>query len=1006
MNKIKKKALCFLRRKKSRIIKDCKGIVSIFLAFLLVPFAYIADILVESGRYGASMALGDQAVSNAEMSTLAHYDEYLLERFQLLSISQKQDLSAVFTDYVQANFDGFSSNLGIMSMDVEGLFPLTNDKVLMRQVLEASKYSVPTHFSSVSLSTIIGSLSGMSNLDGMSNLISSVKNVADSYVSFNTEFEKLVSNSDDVNSKKTTYDKKFEEFKAAVEKAAKKLKAYEDAKKAEAAAKKELDSAKQAYNAAKSQYDAANRAYNNAQSALNSAQSALNNAKNNANNANNVVNNAKKAEEEAKKKYEEIKKQKEQLEKDYTEAKKNPLTPEETKSWEDAIKDINKQLEEAQKAWDNAKKNLSNAQSSAGSASSSLSSAQSKYNSASSSLNSARNNLNSAQSKLNSAQSKLNSAQTKYNKAVAATQKAKNEYDAAIKEAENAKKAYMTAIDNMKKSVTNYKNQVAKARTERDKIATNAANVSSVAGSTSNSNLNAGSISSEINNGKNEIVSSTESVLKQSNVTALEQTITKLGSLYTSISNFKTSSIKTNTTISKSNEKYYVTIKGVVSSGTVKTAMNNIKAKVDASSGALWGKLKAIFGILDSVATVGGVYDKRLTAIVNSGSGYSASEVDNLIKSLANMVNTYNSLIGSTSGLSNTNYFQKISSLLDSTVGFMSSLSGYLGGVIARINEAISQLSTNSLDERFVLSQYLLMSLPDRSNFDTGSNKITGMPFRNAALKPPSGTSPGSYGAFRDVVNLYNNYSAASGGDIVFSGAELEYILMGSRSEIMNQMGTFFQIYFMRMMFDITPIMTNSFVKSIAKTAGQSSYGLGEILIYVAYLIVEPYIDTTVLVSGGCVKMGARQPWMTPSGLPNLMGDMVKASIASGAKSSIISNGKSLTNNAYNGSVGAASSGSGAGSGGFDLNFDYSSYVFYLLVMFNDFDHTLDRFESIIGMEGTQYYSGRGYSFEKGKTYTYISANVETSFTSFLPLDPMAGGGAFKTIVCKQTRGY
>ena len=992
MDNIKKKVISFFATYKNKIIKGSKGMVSIFLACLLVPFAYIADLLVESGRYGASMALGDQAVASAEMSTLAHYDEYLLERFQLMAISQKEDLRTVFSDYAQANFDGFSSNLGIMSMDVDGLFPLTSDTVLMRQVLEASKYSVPAHFSGVSLSTILSKLEGMSNLDGMSQLLSAVKKETDAYVNFTKEFEKLTALSDDVNSKKSTYDTKFNEFKAAVAEAVKKLKAYNKAKAAEEAAKKAYDAAKSAYNSALSAYNSAQSQLSSASSALSSAQSAADNAASNLSDAKKSESNAKKAMEDAKDTMKDKEKALEELEKSAT------ATVEDINR---AIDDYNNAVdnyEYAKSVYESAKSNTDSVESASSSASANLSAAKSDYNSA-------KSKMDSASSKLDSTKSKMQSAENKYNKAVAATKAAKKAYDAAINKAEAARKAYLKAIDNLRKSVNKYKTQVDKSITERNDIVTEATRVANVANSTTNGNLNAGSISSGINSGKNDIVSSTQSVLKNSNVTALQQTYTKLNSLYTSISNFKTKNIKTNTVIDKNNEAYYVKVNGVSSKSTINTAIKTIKTKVDASVGKLWDKMNAIFTILDSVATVGGVYDKRLTAVVNSGTSYSAGEVDNLIKGLANMVNTYDTLLDSTSGLSNVNYFKKISSLLGSSVSFMSSLSSYLGGVLARINEALSQLSSTSLDDKFVLSQYLMMSLPDRSNFDTGSNKITGLKFSDAALKPTSGSAAGSYGAFKDVINLYNTYASASGSDIVFSGAELEYILMGSRSEVMNQMGTFFQIYFMRMMFDITPIMTNSFVKSIAKAAGQSSYGLGEILVYVSYLIVEPYIDTTVLISGGCVPLSGKSPWMTTSGLPKLMGDMVKASIGSGAKNKIISAGKTLTNNAYKGSVGSASSSSSA-TKGFNLNFGYSNYVFYLVILFNEYDQTMDRFESIINMEGTQYYRSKGYSFNKGKTYTYISAHVETSFTSFLPLDPMAGGGGFNSISCKQTRGY
>ena len=95
------KAFCrtvkrFFTSEQHTCINGTKGVISLFLACLMLPFAYMADLLVESGRYSEAMSMAEQAVANAEMSTLADYDEYLMNRFGLAAVSQEKDCAQAF----------------------------------------------------------------------------------------------------------------------------------------------------------------------------------------------------------------------------------------------------------------------------------------------------------------------------------------------------------------------------------------------------------------------------------------------------------------------------------------------------------------------------------------------------------------------------------------------------------------------------------------------------------------------------------------------------------------------------------------------------------------------------------------------------------------------------------------------------------------------------------------------------------------------------------------------
>ena len=71
-----------------RYINGTKGVISLFLAILMVPFATIAGSLVNAARINSAIAVFDEALCNASNSTLGTYDEFLRKRFGMLAMSQ------------------------------------------------------------------------------------------------------------------------------------------------------------------------------------------------------------------------------------------------------------------------------------------------------------------------------------------------------------------------------------------------------------------------------------------------------------------------------------------------------------------------------------------------------------------------------------------------------------------------------------------------------------------------------------------------------------------------------------------------------------------------------------------------------------------------------------------------------------------------------------------------------------------------------------------------------
>lgn len=152
------KKRCGTRRRRGffcQYINGTKGVISLFLAILMVPFVSIAGALINAARINSAVAVFDEALCNASNSTLGTYDQFLKKRFGLLAMSQ--DTSAMGGSYSVQNLisDTFNrymeENLGVLSntyfnavSSAAGVYPLSDTDVLLAEVLEYGKYTVPT----------------------------------------------------------------------------------------------------------------------------------------------------------------------------------------------------------------------------------------------------------------------------------------------------------------------------------------------------------------------------------------------------------------------------------------------------------------------------------------------------------------------------------------------------------------------------------------------------------------------------------------------------------------------------------------------------------------------------------------------------------------------------------------------------------------------------------------------------------------------------------------------
>ena len=185
-----------------RYISGSKGVISLFLAILMVPFVSIAGVLINAARVNSAIAVFDEALCNASNSTLGTYDKFLKERFGLLAMAQNtaaggsgytaQNLiSDTFQFYMEQNLGVLSNTYTSADCSAAGVYPLADTDVLLAEVLEYSKYMVPTKMviDGLSLDTLLNDLTKSMNM--VSNVFNMGSSGANMVTSFDSCQEKM-----------------------------------------------------------------------------------------------------------------------------------------------------------------------------------------------------------------------------------------------------------------------------------------------------------------------------------------------------------------------------------------------------------------------------------------------------------------------------------------------------------------------------------------------------------------------------------------------------------------------------------------------------------------------------------------------------------------------------------------------------------------------------------------------------------------------------------------------
>ena len=222
-----KKCAKFFRR----YINGTKGVISLFLAILMIPFVSIAAALLNLARINSAVAIFDEALCNASNSTLGTYDAFLKKRFGLLAIAQSSDdpnkegysaqelIQETFQFYMEQNLGVLNNTYVSTETTAAGVYPLTNTDVLLSEVMECSKYTIPVELlvDGLSLEDLLSSL--LKSLNPLAHILDAVGariNLESKFMRSQLDMEALVESLEKCEEEEKKYPEFYKKFSTAV----------------------------------------------------------------------------------------------------------------------------------------------------------------------------------------------------------------------------------------------------------------------------------------------------------------------------------------------------------------------------------------------------------------------------------------------------------------------------------------------------------------------------------------------------------------------------------------------------------------------------------------------------------------------------------------------------------------------------------------------------------------------------------------------------------------------
>lgn len=967
-----KKYYIYLKRKKDiffhRYINGTKGVISLFLAILMVPFATISGALINAARFNSAVEIFDEALCNASNSTLGTYDEFLRNRFGLLAMYQNvasggvgYDAQALISDtfkyYMEQNLKTLSNTYESSELNANGVYPLADTDVLLSQIYENGKYSVPAKLV----------VDGLSIDDIINKLTEGTKIVT-------TIFDTMSSGADMLGGFSDCQDK---------------INSLEAQIKATGNAKSEYEGA---YINFKNAVDNYNKVIDELNEEIKSAQEGIEQASQKVENCKETLEKEKNKEPVAVilNKIEELKNQKDE--------NGNLIdNSDQIKKLEDDNEDTLKNYKKAKKDLDKAKQELENEKINAEGITNKYreridnhkNQVRTKKGEYINKIDLLAANVLSTGNAVVAAQSSIKStvnSGVEFTGNLASTvyeqqkKSAKNEIDSLKEDRKSADERGDTdAVELLDKEIAESQNK----KTDIDNNSTyTSAMVSSVKDGTSTFTEFANAeYKSEYETMYSNIIALKNSVsgyvIPDNDVKMADAASYFLNNLSEPVSAEHVQNMGKNLVGGITSASFFSIIKAIASfikelfkldllwSGDLTANIDKSKydeigglpSEKDRSDGSMYS-LKSEYEDADSAKSD---YYKSLLGEYSNNPGIAGSADANvaLVEQILSNVTTIVDCV--TGEWQWNNVFDKLKTLTESIINIVVNMNDFAKNLVKALATSVYQ--------KALLVGYIGYNIPNRTTYKGSS--LTGASY-----------------------SLPNQGSAKQG--YAFYGAEAEYIMHGDSSEIENQKTVFWQAYLFRFVYDIAFIATNPEVTSIAGLAGAPTFGIGAVVVYVLYFLAEPFVDTVVLVNDGSVPIVKTKIYLTPTGFISLIGEFVKLKMTNELKNTLYTNARSVLGNSqgnfpdnYEDAEKTVSNGKIVDS----IAFDYTKTIMLIMMMFSKSDVMVNRLADVIEMEAM--YNAKtqidSYVFDLDKSYTYLRASGKFSANEFIKISNSSG---------------
>lgn len=488
---------------------------------------------------------------------------------------------------------------------------------------------------------------------------------------------------------------------------------------------------------------------------------------------------------------------------------------------------------------------------------------------------------------------------------------------------------------------------------------------------------------------------STSENLKSYDKEACDDIVNNLDTCITNVGNLSTSILESNYDY-KVNE-FYISGKNLC----VSAGISVVKKMVESQLTEMLSMAKAASAAIKNLFTTNIMYDSSLDAIVSADMLELDSEsgwVD-VMSAFQKLAGDLSSLEGNAGGI--LNILINIKNMILDALDLINGILKVVAGIVVRAIESVKEIVQGEAGEKILIAEYLTKSLANRTNKLTGSDLYTGYKFANvqfAKTKELDGYAV--VGGLSALINTLKGM-ARGGEDKIFCGAELEYILTGSSMEIANQAAVFLQIYLVRLIFDIVPVVIDDEVKLMAKALGAASFGIGTVVVYIVELFVQPLIETITIVNGGNINLWNSVIYLTPSGVVCALGHLTSFKLTEEQSKELKMGFSEISKIQDSIDIKSVLKSNLKDNDGY--TWDYDNYCFVLLMLTGETDSVMHRLANVMYMEANAYY-GEG-NFDIEKTYTSVTGTVSGQYQVLLPFDHLSDTG-FGKVEKSSARSY